>query len=84
MEGDVTVTPDGGKPVRFGVGDLVVFPQGMSCTWEVHKAVRKHYRFDDQKIYEPLKSKVYPNSYSLQLIEVFPRNTDMQFKTEQF
>ena len=47
LEGDVTVTPDGGKPVRFGVGDLVVFPQGMSCTWEVHKAVRKHYRFGD-------------------------------------
>ena len=45
LEGDVTVTPDGGEPVRFGVGDLVVFPAGMSCTWEVHKAVRKHYRF---------------------------------------
>ena len=25
--------------------DLVVFPEGMSCTWEVHKAVKKHYRF---------------------------------------
>ena len=47
LEGDVTVTPDGGEGVSFGAGDLVVFPQGMSCTWEVHKAVRKHYRFDD-------------------------------------
>ena len=36
VEGDVTVTPDGGKPVRFGAGDLVVFPAGLSCTWEVH------------------------------------------------
>ena len=45
LEGDVTVTPDEGNPVRFGVGDLVVFPAGMSCTWSVHKAVRKHYRF---------------------------------------
>ena len=45
VEGDVTVTPDGGEPVRFGVGDLVVFPAGLSCTWEVHQAVRKHYRF---------------------------------------
>ena len=45
LEGDITVTPDGGEPVRFGVGDLVVFTEGMSCTWEVHKAVKKHYRF---------------------------------------
>ncbi len=45
LEGDVTVTPEGGKPVRFGAGDLVTFPPGMSCTWKVHKAVRKHYKF---------------------------------------
>ena len=45
LEGDITVTPDGGEPVRFGVGDLVIFPEGMCCTWEVHKAVKKHYRF---------------------------------------
>ena len=29
LEGDVTVTPDGGEPLRFGAGDLVVFPTGM-------------------------------------------------------
>jgi uncharacterized cupin superfamily protein len=45
LEGDVTVTPEGGEPVRFGKGDLVTFPAGMSCTWKVHKAVRKHYKF---------------------------------------
>ena len=45
LEGDVTVTPDGGNPVRFGAGDLVVFDTGLSCTWEVHAPVRKHYRF---------------------------------------
>ena len=45
LEGDVTVTLDGGEPVRFGVGDLVVFDTGLSCTWEVHAPVRKHYRF---------------------------------------
>lgn len=45
LEGDVTVTPDGGEPVRFGAGDLVVFDAGLSCTWEVHAPVRKHYRF---------------------------------------
>ena len=45
LEGDVEVVPEGGKPVRFGKGDLVTFPQGMSCTWKVKKPVKKHYRF---------------------------------------
>jgi uncharacterized cupin superfamily protein len=45
LEGDVIVTPDGGEPVRFGKGDLVTFPEGMSCMWKVLKLVRKHYRF---------------------------------------
>lgn len=45
LEGEVVVTPDGGEPVRFGKGDLVTFPAGMSCTWEVLKPIRKHYRF---------------------------------------
>jgi elongation factor G len=26
-------------------GDLVTFPQGLKCTWQVKKAVRKHYKF---------------------------------------
>ena len=45
LEGDVSVTPEGGEPVRFGAGDLVVFAAGLSCTWEVHAPVRKHYCF---------------------------------------
>lgn len=45
LEGEVTVTPEGGEPVRFGAGDLVTFPAGMSCRWQIHRAVRKHYRF---------------------------------------
>ena len=45
LEGDVVVTPEGREPVRIGKGDLVTFPAGMSCTWEVRAAVKKHYRF---------------------------------------
>ena len=45
LDGKVTVTPNGGEPVTFGKGDLVVFPQGMSCTWNVQETVRKHYKF---------------------------------------
>lgn len=45
LEGEVVVTPDGGEPVSFGAGDLVTFPAGISCTWEIRRAVRKHYTF---------------------------------------
>ncbi|MEH2322793.1 MAG: cupin domain-containing protein [Nostoc sp.] len=46
LEGDVVVTSDGGQPVQMGEGDLVTFPAGMSCTWEITKDVKKHYYFD--------------------------------------
>jgi uncharacterized cupin superfamily protein len=46
VEGEVTVTPkNGGNPVSFGVGDLVTFPAGLSCIWDVKKSLRKHYQF---------------------------------------
>lgn len=45
LAGDVIVTPEGGEGVRMGKGDLVTFPAGMSCTWEVRQPVRKHYTF---------------------------------------
>lgn len=45
LEGEVVVTPDGGEPVKMGKGDLVTFPDGMSCTWEIRQDVRKHYDF---------------------------------------
>ena len=45
LEGEVVVTPHGGTPVQVGKGDLVTFPAGMSCTWDVKSPVRKHYRF---------------------------------------
>jgi hypothetical protein len=45
LEGEVVVTPDGGEPVTIRAGDLVRFPAGMSCTWEIRKPIRKHYNF---------------------------------------
>ena len=45
LEGDVVVTPDSGEPVVMGKGDLVTFPVGMSCTWNIRKDVKKHYTF---------------------------------------
>ncbi len=45
LKGDVVVTPDGGEPVHVGEGDLVTFPNGMSCKWDIRQGVKKHYRF---------------------------------------
>lgn len=45
LEGEVIVTPDGGEPVTIQVGDLVTFPAGMSCTWDIKEDIRKHYLF---------------------------------------
>ncbi|CBE69597.1 MAG: cupin domain-containing protein [Candidatus Methylomirabilis oxygeniifera] len=46
LEGEVIVTPDEGEPVQIGKGDLVVFPVGIACTWDIRCPVKKHYRFD--------------------------------------
>ncbi len=44
LEGQVTVKTER-EEVSFGKGDMVVFPQGLKCVWQVKEAVRKHYRF---------------------------------------
>jgi hypothetical protein len=44
LEGEVTVRA-ADEEISFGAGDLVIFPQGLDCVWEVRQAVRKHYRF---------------------------------------
>lgn len=44
LEGKVTVTDDNDS-VSFGAGDLVVFPNGLECTWNIQEAVVKHYNF---------------------------------------
>lgn len=45
LEGDVTVTAKGGKPVCFGKGDFVTFPKGLACIWNIKIPVKKHYNF---------------------------------------
>lgn len=45
LEGEAIVTPVGGDPVTISEGDLVTFPAGMNCTWEIRETIRKHYLF---------------------------------------
>ena len=46
VEGEVYVIPDNGEVVHIVEGDLVTFPKGMSCTWRIIRAIKKHYQFD--------------------------------------
>lgn len=45
IRGEFTVTPEGGEPQSFKRGDLITFPEGMKCTWEITKDVEKHYDY---------------------------------------
>lgn len=61
LEGECVITPDNAAPVRFGKGDLVTFPAGMSASWEVKKPLHKHYHLDGSllgRIYRRLKLKL--------------------------
>ena len=45
LKGKVVVKTKEGKKVEFGAGDLVTFPKGLSCIWEIKEPVKKHYNF---------------------------------------
>jgi hypothetical protein len=49
------ITPEGGKPVTFGKGDLVTFPAGLKANWEVKKELKKHYQLDGNAIIQMLR-----------------------------
>ncbi|CAH2070886.1 unnamed protein product, partial [Thlaspi arvense] len=51
VAGKVKVTPDGSdESVEIEEGDLVVFPKGYSCTWDVSVPVDKHYYHSDASL----------------------------------
>jgi len=51
LDGEVEVTDNNsGEKLEFKKGDLVQFPKGLECVWNVRKPVRKHYNFGDLEI----------------------------------
>jgi uncharacterized protein len=46
IEGDIIVETSL-ETVHILPGDLVTFPAGLSCVWDIRKDVRKHYIFPD-------------------------------------
>ncbi len=47
LQGKVKVSTKDGEVTEFEKGDLVVFPKGLVCTWEVIEPVRKVYKFGE-------------------------------------
>ena len=45
IRGKVTITPEGGEPQDFKRGDLITFPEGMSCVWDITQDIEKYYDF---------------------------------------
>ena len=46
LEGRVIVKTDDGDEVEIGKGDLVRFPKGLKCVWNVLEPVKKHFKFE--------------------------------------
>lgn len=55
LEGECVITPQDGAPVSFGKGDLVTFPAGLKCSWEVKQPLRKHYHLDGNALTQALR-----------------------------
>ena len=45
IEGQARIITPKGHIYLIKAGDLVEFPAGLSCEWEVTKSIKKHYRF---------------------------------------
>ena len=43
LEGEAIITPTDSEAVTIQRGDLVQFPAGMSCTWQITEDIEKHY-----------------------------------------
>lgn len=55
VEGECVITPENGTPVSFGKGDLVTFPAGMACQWQVNQPLHKHYQLDGNVLSQMLR-----------------------------
>ncbi|ERP39131.1 cupin domain-containing protein [Chitinivibrio alkaliphilus] len=45
LQGAVRVTTSHGEVFYIEAGDLVTFPQGLSCEWDITADLKKHYSF---------------------------------------
>ena len=44
IEGEANIKTAAGESYFIQSGDLVEFPEGLSCEWQIIKSIKKHYR----------------------------------------
>jgi uncharacterized cupin superfamily protein len=45
LEGKAEVNDNKGNSIKFESGDMVKFEQGLECTWNILKGIKKRYKF---------------------------------------
>ena len=43
-KGEAKIVTEGGESYFIKAGDLVEFPEGLSCQWQISKSIKKHFR----------------------------------------
>ncbi len=46
LDGEAIVSTSDGQEVKFQAGDLVTFPSGLDCRWEIIKRIKKRFAFN--------------------------------------
>ena len=44
IEGEAKIITEKGESYFVKAGDLVEFPEGLSCQWQISKYIKKHFR----------------------------------------
>ena len=47
IEGEASIYMSEGKLIYLKSGDLVEFPKGLKCEWQITKKIKKHFRLGD-------------------------------------
>ena len=44
IEGEASINTEDGEIYIIKSGDLVEFPEGLNCEWQITKTIKKHFR----------------------------------------
>ena len=47
MEGEANIKTETGESYFIQSGDLIEFPVGLSCEWQIIKSIKKHFRLGE-------------------------------------
>ena len=47
IEGEANIKTEAGESYYIQSGDLVEFPKGLCCEWQIIKSIKKHYRLGE-------------------------------------